>query len=114
MMSDLILTKTEQRERIETLTTLLTRLRQWDQLVMGTGDEPYWRREIDAVIGVTNEKENGMSEHQYDAWEVGVHSVPAECPLYNISLGTVVIHDLTTDAWEMIPTAQFDRDYEWA
>jgi hypothetical protein len=66
-------------------------------------------------------KEHLMSEpaswsedHKIDAWEVGVHPVPAAYPGSNISLGTVIMHDKETDEWTMVPVEQFDRDYEWA
>lgn len=38
--------------QIRVLRELLSRLRQWDVMVCGTGDEPYWRAEIDRVLDV--------------------------------------------------------------
>ena len=39
-----------ERARADRLAALLRRLRSWDQMVMGKGDEPYWCREIDAAL----------------------------------------------------------------
>jgi hypothetical protein len=39
-----------ERVRAETLAALLKRLGEWDVIVSGGGDGPYWKREIDAAL----------------------------------------------------------------